>query len=149
MSVPAGYSLSSVSPIISLAPHVTDPYFLPAGILISGVGLSFSVPVCSLGVYACIVFYAGSKVRIPAHGLYMCRFLWIRIAQALIYLFLIERVWIVWNAGNSLTRRQSYVYKALLLVIMGYIVIFILLIVGRIALIRDDGACVIGLRSFA
>ena len=69
--------------------------------------------------------------------------------QALIYLFLVERVWIVWNAGNSLTRRQSFVYKALVLVIMGYIVIFILLIVGRIALIRTDGACVIGLRSFA
>ncbi|KLO14797.1 hypothetical protein SCHPADRAFT_939215 [Schizopora paradoxa] len=100
-----------------------------SGILISGIGLSFSVPVCSLGVYACIVFYAASK--------------------ALIYLFLVERVWIVWNAGNSLTRRQSFVYKALLLVIMGYIVIFILLIVGRIALIRTDGACVIGLRSFA
>ena len=33
-----------------------------AGILVNGVGLSLSVPVCSLGIYACIIFYAGSKV---------------------------------------------------------------------------------------
>ena len=34
----------------------------------NGVGLSLSVPVCSLAIYACIVFYAFSKVRSALDG---------------------------------------------------------------------------------
>ena len=61
----------------------------------------------------------------------------------------LDRVWIVWSAGNTLTRFQSRIYKVCALVVLGFLVIFVDMIVGRIAQIRSDGACIIGLRSFA
>ncbi|TDL23147.1 hypothetical protein BD410DRAFT_169998 [Rickenella mellea] len=108
-----------------------DSWFFLAfsGILVNGVGLSYSVMVCNLGIYACIVFYAGSK--------------------ALIYIFLVERVWIVWSAGNTMTRRQSPVYQICATIVAIYIAIFVLMIVGRVVSLRQDGTCVIGLRPYA
>jgi hypothetical protein len=37
-----------------------------SGILILGVGMSFSPATCSLGIFSCIFFYASSKVLICA-----------------------------------------------------------------------------------
>ncbi|EJC98067.1 uncharacterized protein FOMMEDRAFT_171430 [Fomitiporia mediterranea MF3/22] len=108
-----------------------DSWFFLAvsGVLVNGVGLSLSVPVCSLGIFLCIFFYAGSK--------------------GLIYLFLVERVWVVASAGKSVTRMESKVYKGCAVVVFGYLGIVIVMILGRYADIRDDGVCIIGLHSFA
>ncbi|KAL5520088.1 hypothetical protein ACEPAG_1748 [Sanghuangporus baumii] len=100
-----------------------------SGILVNGVGLSYSTPVCSLGIFGCIFFYATSK--------------------ALTYLFLVERVWVVCSAGKSATRLESRIYRGCALVVFGYTAIITDLIIGRYAQIRDDGVCMIGLHSFA
>ncbi|KAL5482693.1 hypothetical protein ACEPAI_9287 [Sanghuangporus weigelae] len=100
-----------------------------SGILVNGVGLSYSTPVCSLGIFGCIFFYATSK--------------------ALTYLFLVERVWVVCSAGKSITRLESRIYRGCALVVFGYTAIITDLIIGRYAQIRDDGVCMIGLHSFA
>ncbi|KAI5117367.1 hypothetical protein M0805_002480 [Coniferiporia weirii] len=99
-----------------------------AGVLVNGVGLSFTPNVCSLAIFSCIFFYVGSKI--------------------LIYLFLVERVWIVCSAGKSQTRRQSRIYKACALICLGYAGVVINAIFGRYAAIRDDGVCIIGLATF-
>lgn len=109
-----------------------DSWFFLAfsGILVNGVGLSVSIPVCSLGIFACIFFYAGSK--------------------GLIYLFLVERVWVVCSAGKTITRWQSRIYRACAIIAFGYIGIVAVMIIGRITEIREtDGACVIGLENIA
>ncbi|KAL5501568.1 hypothetical protein ACEPAH_8828 [Sanghuangporus vaninii] len=100
-----------------------------SGILVNGVGLSYSTPVCSLGIFGCIFFYATSK--------------------ALTYLFLVERVWVVCSAGKSVTRMESRIYRGCALVVFGYTAIITDMIIGRYAQIRDDGVCIIGLHSFA
>ncbi|KAH8108734.1 hypothetical protein DFH11DRAFT_1070892 [Phellopilus nigrolimitatus] len=108
-----------------------DSWFFLAssGILVNGVGLSFSEPVCSLGILSCIIFYACSK--------------------ALIYLFLVERVWIVCSAGNTLTRCQSRIYRGCMGVIFGFLAIFVLLFIYRYSHLRKDGVCMIGIDKFA
>ena len=63
--------------------------------------------------------------------------------------FLKFRVWIVWSAGSSVSRLQSRIYRFCAGIVAGFGVIFLLMMIGKTALIRDDGACVIGLRSFA
>lgn len=87
-------------------------------------------------------------------------------SQALIYIFLVERlvlvqndeqqysslscrVWIVWSAGNTMTRRQSLVYKICATIVAIYIAVFVLMVVGRVVSLRQDGTCVIGLRPYA
>src|ERR1700733_14883597 len=52
-------------------------FLLLTGILVHGVGLELSNTSCGLGVVSCIALYSSSKV--------------------LIYIFLCERVWIVWS----------------------------------------------------
>ncbi|KAL5524547.1 hypothetical protein ACEPAF_9687 [Sanghuangporus sanghuang] len=86
-----------------------------SGILVNGVGLSYSTPVCSLGIFGCIFFYATSK--------------------ALTYLFLVERVWVVCSAGKSVTRMGSRIYRGCALVVFGYTAIITDMIIGRFATI--------------
>ncbi|KAK4706148.1 hypothetical protein P7C70_g41, partial [Phenoliferia sp. Uapishka_3] len=69
-----------------------------------------------------------------------------------IYLFLMERVHLVHchTAGGRKPRLQSRWYRMAVLLFSTWIVVAILMIVGRIAYIRDhDGACVIGLKLYA
>jgi len=99
-----------------------------SGILINGIGMSFSEVACEMGIFACIVFYALSKV--------------------LIYIFLIEKVYIVWPNRGS-TRWTSGAYRLCLVSVSGYAVMLVILIIGRIAFRQADGQCIIGLAKFA
>ncbi|CAE6430903.1 unnamed protein product [Rhizoctonia solani] len=103
-------------------------FLFSTGILISGVGMSSSFINCALGIYACILLYAGSKM--------------------LIYCFLIEKVHVVWG-GTHQPRLRSKVYWGCLLTMAPYVVIVILMLIGRVAYFRDDRACIIGLRNYA
>ncbi|KAL5633831.1 hypothetical protein ACGC1H_005871 [Rhizoctonia solani] len=103
-------------------------FLFSTGILINGVGMSSSFINCALGIYACILLYAGSKM--------------------LIYCFLIEKVHVVWG-GTHQPRLRSKVYWGCLLTMAPYLVIVILMLIGRVAYFRDDRACIIGLRNYA
>ncbi|CAE7130809.1 unnamed protein product [Rhizoctonia solani] len=103
-------------------------FLFSTGILIGGVGMSSNFINCSLGIYACILLYAGSKV--------------------LIYCFLIEKVYVVWG-GTHQSRLHSKVYWGCLLTMAPYAAIVILMLIGRVAYFRDDRSCIIGLRNYA
>lgn len=98
-----------------------------AGILISGVGLSLNAYACSAGIFLCICLYAISKL--------------------LIYSFLVEKLYIVHPHPGG--RLRSPVYRFCAAFVIGYGIIIILSIVGRISFIRSDGACFIGLGRVA
>ncbi|CAE6489000.1 unnamed protein product [Rhizoctonia solani] len=103
-------------------------FLFSTGILIGGVGMSSTFINCALGIYACILLYAGSKI--------------------LIYWFLIEKVHVVWG-GTHQPRLRSKVYWGCLLTMAPYAVIVILMFIGRVAYFRDDRACIIGLQKYA
>ncbi|KAJ3912193.1 hypothetical protein F5877DRAFT_85079 [Lentinula edodes] len=69
--------------------------------------------------------------------------------EILIYAFLSEKVYIVWTGGNQVSRYKTKVYRLCAFVLLGYIVIGILMILGRDSSVRGDGVCVIGLKAFA
>lgn len=95
----------------------------------NGVGLSASRHTCALAIYACISFYALSKV--------------------FIYAFLVEKVYIVWSAGKQVPRFTSPAYRISAFVMLGYVVVLVLMIMGENSTIRPDGLCVIGLKNYA
>jgi len=99
------------------------------GVLVNGVGLSFSHKTCALAIYSCISFYAVSKV--------------------LIYGFLVEKVYIVWSGGNRTPRFRTPTYRICGVVLLGYVAILVLMIMGQISGLRADGVCIIGLKNFA
>ncbi|KAF8315201.1 hypothetical protein DL93DRAFT_931788 [Clavulina sp. PMI_390] len=130
-------------------------FVMGTGILVHGVGLEYNGTSCSLGIFACIFLYAATKV--------------------LIYIFLSERVWLVWSniaaskaslsalearqppqparshvtpewRSNLSKRLKNHVYLMAILSVLGYPVILILMIIYRIAHFRSqDGVCVIGI----
>ncbi|KAJ4465450.1 hypothetical protein J3R30DRAFT_3315439, partial [Lentinula aciculospora] len=101
-----------------------------AGLLSSGIGLSWSHTTCTLAICSCISFYAISKI--------------------LIYAFLSEKVvYIIWTGGNQVSRYKTTVYRLCAFVLLGYFAIGILMILGRDSTVRADGVCVIGLKAFA
>ncbi|PVF96498.1 hypothetical protein CPB86DRAFT_508416 [Serendipita vermifera] len=104
-------------------------FVFSAGLVVNGVGMSMNLASCLSGIYLCIFFYASSKV--------------------LIYLFLAEKVYIVWSSGKAVGRFKSRVWLTCLFVMAGYIAIFILMLIARIAYLREDRTCVIGLRNVA
>ncbi|CAE6423763.1 unnamed protein product [Rhizoctonia solani] len=99
-----------------------------SGVLVLGAGLSKDEMSCSLGIYACIALYVLSKI--------------------LTYGFLIEKVHVVWGGAHQ-PRLKSPVYRICLITVTPYAVVIVLMLLGRIATIRSDGACVIGLRRLA
>ncbi|EJD39939.1 hypothetical protein AURDEDRAFT_187166 [Auricularia subglabra TFB-10046 SS5] len=107
-----------------------DSWFFVAlsGLLIDGVGLSVNHASCELGIVACIAFYAASKV--------------------LIYIFLIEKVYIVWNAGLTRPRTQCPIYRLCVLLLAAYAAIIVLMVLFRFAHLKGS-TCVIGLRPAA
>ncbi|KAJ3813878.1 hypothetical protein EV368DRAFT_31491, partial [Lentinula lateritia] len=100
-----------------------------AGLLASGISLSWSQTTCSLAIYTCISFYAISKI--------------------FIYAFLSEKVYIVWTGGNQNSRLKARVYRVCAVVLLGYVVVGTLTVIGRDSTIRRDGVCIIGLKSYA
>lgn len=99
-----------------------------SGVLVLGTGLSKDNISCSLGIYACIALYVLSKI--------------------LTYIFLIEKVHVVWGGAHQ-PRLKSPVYRICLITVTPYAVVLVLMLIGRIAYLRDDGACVIGLKRLA
>ncbi|RDX47905.1 hypothetical protein OH76DRAFT_1484344 [Lentinus brumalis] len=102
-------------------------FLFSTGVLVHGAGMELSGTVCLLGILSCIIFYGTSKI--------------------FIYLFLAEKVLVVWNPHRR--RYQSKVYVGCLALLLIYLGVIIYMILGRIALFRDDGACVIGLTRSA
>ncbi|KAG9041752.1 hypothetical protein FS837_011809 [Tulasnella sp. UAMH 9824] len=103
-----------------------------AGLLMSGAGLSTSHLNCSLAIFSCILLYAVSKL--------------------FIYLFLIEKVYVVWAPHGTArpSRLKSRVYCLCCALLIPLVIIIVVLIFGRIAHLRDnDRVCVIGLRKGA
>ncbi|KAL7412530.1 hypothetical protein BDY24DRAFT_415913 [Mrakia frigida] len=102
-------------------------FLFSSGILVLGVGMSASESSCSAGIFLCVFFYATSKM--------------------FIYLFLIEKVYVV--SCTTLPRFQSTTYLTCLLGVVMYAAILVLMIIGRIAYIAENGSCHIGLKPFA
>ncbi|KZV70255.1 hypothetical protein PENSPDRAFT_685636 [Peniophora sp. CONT] len=110
-------------------------FVFSSGISVFGIGLESDADNCAAAIYLCIAFYGTSKM--------------------LIYLFLIEKVHVVWNPGKP--RFQSWVYIICLANVLAFCVPIILMIIGkcsswqywRVHLFRADGNCVIGLKHFS
>ncbi|KAI0329683.1 hypothetical protein GY45DRAFT_1304273 [Cubamyces sp. BRFM 1775] len=100
-------------------------FLFSTGLLVNGTGMELSETVCFLGILNCIIFYATSKI--------------------LIYLFLVEKVYVVWSGAARKKRLRSPIYMTCLSVVAVYMGVAIFLILGRISYFRDDGSCVIGL----
>lgn len=59
----------------------------------------------------------------------------------------VEKVYIVWP--NKGTRMSSTAYKVGFVAMGGFVVVLVMMFIGRIAYIRDDRQCVIGLHRAA
>ncbi|CAO3566217.1 unnamed protein product [Mortierella alpina] len=85
---------------------------------------NYNVTSCTLSVYSCIVLYAISKV--------------------IIYLFLMEKVYVVTAIGS--TRKDFKLYKVNLVLMLPYLGILALMIIFRVSEVDDaTGQCFIGL----
>ncbi|OAD73357.1 hypothetical protein PHYBLDRAFT_181506 [Phycomyces blakesleeanus NRRL 1555(-)] len=82
---------------------------------------------CTLSQLACDFFYSGSKF--------------------IIYVWLIEKVWIV--SGNSIERWRSPTYIFHMCLLLPYVAIFTLMVYFKIASLDETGACLIGLQIIA
>ncbi|KAF9978448.1 hypothetical protein BGZ73_002344 [Actinomortierella ambigua] len=80
---------------------------------------------CAMSIYSCIILYAVSKV--------------------IIYLFLMEKVYVVTAVGT--TRSNFMLYRINLLLLVPYAGILALMIIFRVHEIRDNGHCMIGLQK--
>ncbi|KAJ7111777.1 hypothetical protein C8R44DRAFT_253149 [Mycena epipterygia] len=103
-------------------------FLFSTGILIFGVGLQTNATACAAGILLCVCFYTSSKI--------------------LIYAFLTEKVYIVWDTGRS--RLRSPVYLICMVTVCLYSAVILLVFIGRINEFRaGDGACILGLRPTA
>ncbi|KAI9060315.1 hypothetical protein FKP32DRAFT_1578519, partial [Trametes sanguinea] len=120
--------LSRISwPRILVILNVLDSwlFLFSTGLLVNGTGMELSATVCLLGILNCIAFYATSKI--------------------LIYMFLVEKVYVVWSGAARKKRLRSPVYLACMGVVLMYVGVGIYMIIGRVSYFREDGSCVIGL----
>nr|GAT44290.1 predicted protein [Mycena chlorophos] len=100
-------------------------FLFSTGIIVFGIGLQLNELACGAGIYLCIIFYCTSKI--------------------LIYLFLTEKVYIVW--GNGARRLRSPVYLICVGSVTAYVAVVLIMFIGRVEQFRPgDGACVLGLR---
>ncbi|CAK5276368.1 unnamed protein product [Mycena citricolor] len=103
-------------------------FLFVSSFLIFGLGLQLDAASCGSAIYLCVTFYTTSKV--------------------LIYIFLSERVHIVWDTGTE--RVRSPVYLVCAVTVAMYVGVVVAVFVGRIDEFRaGDGACVIGLKTVA
>ncbi|KAJ7111791.1 hypothetical protein C8R44DRAFT_882844 [Mycena epipterygia] len=103
-------------------------FLFSTGFLIFGVGLQTNATACAAGILLCVCFYTSSKI--------------------LIYAFLTEKVYIVWDTGRS--RLRSPVYLICMVTVCLYSAVILLVFIGRINEFRaGDGACVLGVRPTA
>ncbi|KAJ7444747.1 hypothetical protein B0H11DRAFT_2088324 [Mycena galericulata] len=103
-------------------------FMFSSGLLIFGVGLQMNSGACTAGILLCVLFYSSSKL--------------------LIYAFLTEKVYIVWDTGSS--RWRSPAYLICIATVFLYSAVVLGMLLGRIDEFRPgDGACVIGLKPIA
>ncbi|KAG0088888.1 hypothetical protein BGZ93_010145 [Podila epicladia] len=84
---------------------------------------NFNAISCTMSVYSCIILYAFSKI--------------------IIYLFLMEKVYVVTAVGT--TRANFMLYRVNLLLLLPYFGIFALMLIFRVSHLQEDGTCLIGL----
>ncbi|KAG0325687.1 hypothetical protein BGZ99_000277 [Dissophora globulifera] len=87
----------------------------------------FNIISCKLSIYSCIVLYALSKI--------------------IIYLFLMEKVYVVTAVGS--TRSEFMLYKINLALLLPYLGILTLMFVFQVSEVDEDGVCYIGLAKAA
>ncbi|KAL0059010.1 hypothetical protein AAF712_014279 [Marasmius tenuissimus] len=104
-------------------------FVFSSGLLIFGIGLETTPTACRSAILICVAFYISSKV--------------------LIYLFLSEKVLVIWSITAAGGRFRSPVYLICLATMFGYVAVLILMILGATHFWREDGACVIGLKPFS
>ncbi|KAJ7692269.1 hypothetical protein B0H17DRAFT_891306, partial [Mycena rosella] len=106
-------------------------FLFATGILIFGVGLQLNATACAAGIYLCILFYTTSKL--------------------LIYSFLTEKVYIVWDTQRS--RLRSPVYLVCIITVALYFAIILIMFFGTLHLSPDSSreltCCVLGLKPTA
>ncbi|KAG0286502.1 hypothetical protein BGZ96_009396 [Linnemannia gamsii] len=84
---------------------------------------NFNTISCTMSVYMCITLYAVSKI--------------------IIYLFLMEKVYVVTAVGT--TRANFMLYRINLALLVPYLGIFCLMLIYRVSEVTEDGECKIGL----
>ncbi|KAJ7618729.1 hypothetical protein FB45DRAFT_714670, partial [Roridomyces roridus] len=105
-------------------------FIFASGILVFGINLQKNTTACAAAIYLCVSFYTSSKV--------------------LIYAFLTEKVWIVWETSSGRSRMRSPVYLVCMVTVALYGAIVTIMVIGGIAELRQsDGLCVIGLKPTA
>lgn len=127
-----------------------------SGLLVAGVGLSLNEQACTAAIFTCIILYAASKLLIywflgTAHKTTLLIFTDDVTA---------EKVYFV-HPRTSGSKLGSPAYRICIVFVLGYVVIIILAVLGRIAFLRNghqtmeeamgplgsgtDGQCVIGI----
>ncbi|KAF8943239.1 hypothetical protein BGZ47_005663 [Haplosporangium gracile] len=82
---------------------------------------------CTLSIFVCLSLYAMSKI--------------------IIYLFLIEKVYVV--SSVTTLRRDTTLYRVNILLLTPYTVILVLMILNRVAVLDVNDQCYIGLKPLA
>ncbi|KAH8107967.1 hypothetical protein BXZ70DRAFT_1003387 [Cristinia sonorae] len=123
-----GFKDVSFARLCTVATFVDSWCFLFTSILlIHGLGLELNIGVCTAAIAICIGFYATSKL--------------------FIFLFLTEKVYIVWSSTERTPRWKSRVYIFCMFLMALYVAIGLHLIWDRRAYFRgSDGVCIIGLK---
>lgn len=104
-------------------------FLFSSGVLLFGVGLESSPPVCTVAIYLNILFYSTSKF--------------------LVYAFLAEKVHIVWSPKVGIRRLESPVYLICITCVSFYCIIITFLFAGPRHEFNDDGICVTGLKRIS
>ncbi|KAF9582427.1 hypothetical protein BGW38_000220 [Lunasporangiospora selenospora] len=82
---------------------------------------------CTLSIFVCLSLYALSKI--------------------IIYMFLIEKVYVV--SSVTTTRKDTMLYRINILLLTPYSIILVLMVLNRVAVIDSEDQCFIGLRPTA
>ncbi|KAG0196416.1 hypothetical protein BGX28_010179 [Mortierella sp. GBA30] len=82
---------------------------------------------CTISIFVCLSLYAASKI--------------------IIYLFLIEKVYVV--SSVSSTRKDTMLYRVNILLLTPYTIILCLMVLSRVAVIDEADECFIGLKPMA
>ncbi|KAG0250877.1 hypothetical protein BG011_008004 [Mortierella polycephala] len=82
---------------------------------------------CTLSIFVCLSLYAASKI--------------------IIYMFLIEKVYVV--SSVTTTRKDTMLYRINILLLTPYTIILVLMVLNRVAVLDENDQCFIGLRPLA
>ncbi|EKM54183.1 uncharacterized protein PHACADRAFT_96330 [Phanerochaete carnosa HHB-10118-sp] len=100
--------------------------YLPAGLVLQGIGLDRNLSLCTAGVYVCVTLYGIAK---------MC-----------VYFFLTERAYVVWCPTAATPRWRTPAYLVCLAAVIMYLGVVCHLFIVRIAHLDPGERCTIGFR---